>query len=226
MRLLRLPGTYRAQEDTWFLADVLRRSGLAQGRRVLDVCTGSGALAVAAAHAGARRVTAVDLSRRATATARLNSLVHGAGVRVLRGDLFEPVAGECFDLVLANPPYVVAAGDVLPRYRSARSWDAGTDGRALLDRICAGVPGVLAEGGDVLITQSALSDDTRTVEQLSAAGLDTEVVARATIPFGPVMRSRAALLEQRGLIAPGQRTEELVVVRARVPEASTLRWAC
>ncbi|HEY2191112.1 MAG TPA: hypothetical protein VGH76_02260, partial [Actinomycetospora sp.] len=60
------------------------------------------------------------------------------------------------------------------------------------------------------------------LRQLRAAGLDAEVAARCTHPFGRVFTARAAMLEQRGLIAPGQRSEELVVVRARRPMVSDL----
>ncbi|HEY4418895.1 MAG TPA: methyltransferase, partial [Pseudonocardia sp.] len=84
-----------------------------------------------------------------------------------------------------------------------------------LDRICAGVPDVLAPDGHVLIVHSAVCDVDMTVEALQQAGLSPEVLARASLPFGPVMRSRAALLESRGLIHPGQRFEELVVLGAR-----------
>jgi release factor glutamine methyltransferase len=58
-------------------------------------------------------------------------------------------------------------------------------------------------------------DADATGEALERAGLSPEVLATAVVPFGPVMRSRAALLESRGLIHPGQRFEELVVVGAR-----------
>jgi release factor glutamine methyltransferase len=47
---------------------------------------------------------------------------------------------------------------------------------------------------------------------MEVVGLHARVIARAELPFGPVMRARAALLEGRGMIAPGQRTEEIVVV--------------
>jgi release factor glutamine methyltransferase len=52
---------------------------------------------------------------------------------------------------------------------------------------------------------------------LRAAGFSSEVVARAVQPFGPVMRPRARWFEERGLIAPGQREEELVVIRGVRP---------
>lgn len=215
MILLRLPGTYPAQGDTHLLARTLRRRGLAEGARVLDLCTGTGALALAAAGAGAREVVAVDLSRRVAWNARLNAALARAKVEVRTGDLFGPVAGEKFDLVTVNPPYVPAAGDVLPRHTIARSWDAGIDGRALLDRISAGVGDVLVPGGVLLLTQSVLADAEETLEQLRAADLDAEVVDRVDEPFGPVMRRRAAMLRRRGLLSPGQRSEELVVIEAR-----------
>ena len=191
------------------------------GRRVLDVCTGTGALAVAAARAGAASVTAVDLSARAAVTAWLNRLLWGYPVKVRRGDLFAPVGGERFDVVLANPPYVPAGVSRLPRHRISRSWDAGPGGRALLDRICAGVPSVLADGGTVVLAQSVIADECRTLEQLELAGMSAHVVARLVHPFGPVLWRRAALMEAAGHISPGQRQEELVVIEAcalaRVP---------
>lgn len=182
---------------------------------MLDVFTGTGALAIAAAAAGAAEVTAVDLSVRAVLTARINSARHHAHVRVLRGDLFAPVAGRCFDLVTANPPYVPAEGAGLPRHRAARSWDAGPDGRTLLDRVAAEVGAVLAPGGTLLVTHSEVSGVQATLDSLADAGLEPAVVARRTLPFGPVMRGRADLLVARGLVAPGQDSEEVVVIAAR-----------
>ncbi|MGH3568359.1 MAG: HemK2/MTQ2 family protein methyltransferase [Pseudonocardia sp.] len=212
LMLLCPPGVYRAEGDTALLADVMDRGGFALGRRVLDVGTGSGALAVAAARAGAATVTAVDLSWRSVAATWFNGRLHGAMVSVRRGDLFAAVAGRRFDLVIANPPYVPAETAVLPRHRKARSWDAGPDGRAVLDRICAGLTDVLAPGGDVLLVHSAVCNADVTLGALGRAGLTSQVLARVSVPFGPVMRARAAMLESRGLIAPGQRVEELVVV--------------
>lgn len=214
--LLRAPGVYRAAGDTEILAEEMRRGGFALDRQVLDIGTGSGALALAAVRAGAASVTAVDLSLRSAITAWLNARVHGAAVSVRCGDLFAPVAGHRFDLVVANPPYVPAATAVLPRHRKARCWDAGRDGRALLDRICAGVTDVLAPDGDVLLVHSTLCDTDLTLDAFTRAGLRARVLTRTTVPFGPVMRARAPMLESCGLIRTGQRFEELVVVGARV----------
>ncbi len=76
---------------------------------------------------------------------------------------------------------------------------------------------MLAPGGTLLIVHSDLSDGQETVQQLAGDGLAVTVAAKATVPFGPVMRARADLLQARGLIAPGERTEELVVLRAIKP---------
>lgn len=211
------PTVYRPQGDTWLLADAFTDEHFTADTRVLDLCTGSGALAVAAAQYGAGHVTAVDISRRAVLATWLNSRCRGLGVRVLHGDLLEPVAGEQFDVIVSNPPYVPAPDDRLPASGPERCWDAGTDGRALLDRICAEAPAHLAPGGVLLLVFSAVCGDALTVATLEAAGLDAAVIGRSMEPFGPVMTARAPYLEARGLITPGQCYEELVVVRAQAP---------
>ncbi|AXK87832.1 MULTISPECIES: HemK2/MTQ2 family protein methyltransferase [Nocardia] len=213
MRLLRAPGVYRPQTDTRLLAEAATAATLPQRPRVLDSCTGTGALAIAAAEAGAESVTAVDLSRRAVATAWLNSRLRGLPIELLRGD-FAAVLGErTFDVVLANPPYVPCA-DPHPARGADRAWDAGHDGRAVLDRLCDHLPRLLAPRGVALIVHSELCGEETSLRRLRDNGLKASTVARHIIPFGPVLRERAAWLESVGLIAPGQRHEELVVIRA------------
>ncbi|MGG7099974.1 HemK2/MTQ2 family protein methyltransferase [Rhodococcus sp. 24CO] len=212
--LLRLPGVYPPQEDTWLLADTLAAERLGRDSRVLDLCTGTGALSLRAAEIGAGHVTAVDISRRAVVTTQLNAILNRHSIRVIRGDLTTPVQDQRFDVVISNPPYVPAHDDVLPTRGVERAWDAGVDGRVLLDRICTHAPRVLTESGVLLIAQSVLSGIEKTQAMLEEQGLFVEVAARAEIPFGRVLSARAALFEARGLIAPGQRTEEIVVLRA------------
>ncbi|KRE40831.1 HemK2/MTQ2 family protein methyltransferase [Knoellia sp. Soil729] len=213
--LIRLPGCYPVQADTWLLADTLRELDLASGADVLDLCTGTGALAVAAGLEGAASVTAVDISLRSAANAWLNSRRHGVTARVLRGDLFEALLpGQQFDVVLSNPPYVPGHSDRLPRHTVSRCWDAGVDGRRLLDRICAGAADRLRPGGSLLLVQSAVADHARSVRRLRRQGLDVAVVRRERVPFGPVMRARAELIRARGLGLGEQDVEELVVIRA------------
>lgn len=115
-----------------------------------------------------------------------------------------------FDLVLANPPYVPWPGGG----RRCPRWDAGPDGRAVLDPLCVAVPELLAPHGFLLLVQSRLCGVDRTEDRLRGSGLKTSVVARRVLPFGSVLRGRTAYLERAGLIEPGQREEELVVIRA------------
>ncbi|MFH8386698.1 HemK2/MTQ2 family protein methyltransferase [Kitasatospora sp. NPDC018058] len=213
MLLIRPPGVYSPQGDTELLTACVRREALDDSSRVLDLCTGTGAVALTAARSGAL-VTAVDLSARAVAAAWCNARLHRGRVRLCRGDLLDPVPDERFDLVTANPPYVpIGPGRRGPGRGAALAWDAGPDGRLVLDRICRTVPRVLAQGGVLLVVQSDLADVPATLALLRAAGLCTSVVARRRQPFGPVMTARAGLFEQLGVIGPGEREEELVVVR-------------
>jgi release factor glutamine methyltransferase len=209
MKLLCLPGVYAARSDTEVLLASLAAESVPAGSHVLDVGTGTGALAVAAAVRGAV-VTAVDVSRRALASAFLNGLLRGRRIRLRRGDLFAPVHGHRFDLIISNPPYVPAPP--LPRDAS-RAWDAGPAGRDVLDRLCVQSHLMLRPGGVLLIVQSSVSDVPKTCGLLRDAGLRPEVMVRSPGRFGPVMRERAPWLEEQGLIERGTLSEDLVVVR-------------
>lgn len=215
MSLTRLPGVYRPQDDTWLLAEALDEAGIRPGADVLDVGCGTGALSIAAARLGPRSITAVDVSRRAVWAARVNTARNGVRADIRHGDAFALVAGRTFDLILANPPYVPGRAE-RPRGRD-RAWDAGLDGRVQLDRLCVNAPLLLAPGGTLLVVHSGLCDEEKTLRQLRGGGLKATVVARADIPFGPVMRERRDELVELGLVTPDQTTEELVVIRGDQP---------
>jgi release factor glutamine methyltransferase len=217
VRLVAPPGVFHPRSDTWLLAGAAAREAAMRDGDVLDLCAGSGAIAVVAARSGARRVTAVDASRRAVVTARLNGLLNGARIRARRGDLFAPLDDERYDLVVANPPYVPAASDRPPRRGPQRAWDAGRDGRAVIDRICAEAPARLRPGGVLLLVHSSICGEEATVDRLEAVGLDARVSVRRRGPLGPILSARARDLERRGLLAPGARHEELLVIRATSP---------
>ncbi|MGK3207122.1 methyltransferase [Amycolatopsis sp. MEPSY49] len=210
-RLLRLPGVYRPQEDTALLAAAIDDLAIPPGARALDLCTGTGAQALTLARRGAETVLALDLSRRALASVRLNALTRGLRIRPRRGDLTTALGEGPFDVVVANPPYVPSPAATV---RATRGWDAGPDGRAVLDPLCAQARTLLRPGGALLIVHSTLSDVDKSLRMLTARGLRAEVDRTARIPFGPVLSGRTEFLEAAGLIEPGQRMEELVVLRA------------
>jgi release factor glutamine methyltransferase len=204
-----LPGVYAVRPDTEILLASLATEHVSAGSRVLDVGTGTGALAVAAAARGGV-VTAVDVSRRALASAFLNGLLRGRRIRLRHGDLFAPVRGRRFDLIVSNPPYVPEPPGARDR---SRAWDAGPAGREVLDRLCRQSRHMLRPGGVLLIVQSSVADVPKTCGLLRGSGLRAEVVVRSPGPFGPVMRERALWLEEHSLIEAGVREEDLVVVR-------------
>lgn len=210
MRLIVLPGVFAPPSDAHLLADVLRAH--AHGNDVLDVCAGSGILAVTAALAGARSVTAVDVSRRALVTTRINGLLNGVRVQTHRGDLLDGLACCRYDVVVANPPYLPATDDAPPR-GIRRATEAGPDGRRFLDRLIAQAPAHLRPGGVLLLVQSSINGLEATLRRIADAGLRGEVVRSEAGPLGPIVTQRAGLLERRGLIEPGQREEDILVIR-------------
>ncbi|QIQ06350.1 HemK2/MTQ2 family protein methyltransferase [Streptomyces liangshanensis] len=212
-KFLRLPGVYAVQSDSRLLAETLWREGVGPHMSVLDVCTGTGALGVYAARLGAR-VTAVDISRRAVLATRLNAALSRQRVTVRRGDLMGSLPDRSFDLVVSNPPYVPAPATRPPRRGPARAWDAGHNGRILVDRICESAPHVLRPRGVLLMVHSGLCGSEETLDRLGRAGMKAAVVDRAHVPFGPVLQGRLDWLRKRGLLDAHQDREELVIIRA------------
>ncbi|MFK0259359.1 HemK2/MTQ2 family protein methyltransferase [Streptomyces sp. NPDC090445] len=212
--LIALPGAYRPQADTRLLAEALALEESGPGTDVLEIGTGTGVLALQAAGRGAR-VTAVDVSWPAVITARLNAIRRRLPLRVLHGDFAGRTAGHRFDLIVTNPPYVPAPAGQVPARGSERAWDAGPDGRAVIDRVCVRAPALLRPGGVLLMVHSGMCGTDETLQRLARTGLAAEVTRRASVPWGPVLCSRRAWLERRGLAAEAEETEELVVIRAR-----------
>src|SRR5829696_7209234 len=213
MRIVVFPGVLRPPSDAALLGGVMARDGSGlRGREVLDLCSGTGILGLTAARLGAR-ATAVDLSRRAVLNARLNARLNGLELTVLRGDLFEPVEGRRFDLIVSNPPYIPAPPDAETR-GAARAWDAGPDGRAFLDRICDRAADHLRSGGRILLVHSSLATPEESERRLAAAGLTTRIAAEHDGDLGPVARERLDYLRSIG-VADDSRHEQMVVVEGR-----------
>jgi release factor glutamine methyltransferase len=146
--------------DTETVIEVARstRADRAAPCRVLDLCTGSGAIAVALAkELPGARVIATDVSEAAVALARRNAERNGfAGrVEVRAGDLWDAVRGERFDIIASNPPYIASA--VIPtlgaevRREPMVALDGGADGLAFYDRICGGAREHLEPGGALVV---------------------------------------------------------------------------
>ena len=168
--------------------------------RVLDLGTGSGAIALAIAHECPRaRVLATDASVAALAVARANAQRLGlANVEFLQADWYDGVPatwhGAPFDVVASNPPYVVAGdphlaeGDL--RFEPAAALSPGGDGLRALRRIVAGAPGHLVPGGTLVVEHGY--DQSDAVRALFvAAGFTGIIAARDLAGIPRVVAGRA-----------------------------------
>lgn len=149
------------------LARYVQSMPLLPGMRVLDLGTGAGIAALFAARRGAQ-VVATDVSPEAIRCAHINALLHGLEARIdlRQGDLFEPVRGECFDLVLCNPPYFPG--------RPRDAWEHAWRSDDLLERFAAGLHEVLLPAGRALLMLS--SDMMAAADRLARSGLTWRVV--------------------------------------------------
>lgn len=141
------------------------------GSQVLDLGTGTGVLAIAAASSAAR-VVAVDSNPVAVECARINAEKNSVAHRVepRLGDLFEPVAGERFDLVLCNPPYFAGR----PSTELETAFRAGDFAR----RFARGLGDQLADKGRALVILSSIGDEGGFLAAFAEAGLMVETVRR------------------------------------------------
>lgn len=184
--------------------------------RVLDMCTGSGVVAVSAGQSGAS-VVAIDISRRAVLTTRLNAVLNGVRVDARRGDLFVPVAGERFDLIASNPPYLPGDEAETPVRGLARAWAGGHNGRTVIDRLIAAAPAHLRPGGALLIIHSSVCDFELTEQRMRAAGLCPEMIVCHRGPLGPLLNARACALQARGLLPIGVDEEDIAILKGQQP---------
>ena len=145
--------------------------------RVLDVGTGSGAVALAiAVERPKAHLVATDISQSALDIARENADAHGVGDRFCwaLGGLFEPVAGQRFDLVVSNPPYVAESqrSELPPElaHEPEEALFSGRDGTEMLSQLVAQVREVLAPGGGVAV-ELAPDQAARVADWLRDAGL-------------------------------------------------------
>jgi release factor glutamine methyltransferase len=157
-----------------FLAGVLSPQLAPPDATVLDMGAGSGICAIFAAQ-WARRVVAVDLNPAAVRCATINVLLHRLEerVEVREGDLFAPVRGERFDLILFNPPFL--PGQPQSEFeRSLRS-------TGVIERFAAGLRDHLTENGVALVLLSSLANQAEQLQRFRAHGFVADVVARRNL---------------------------------------------
>lgn len=211
----------------------LIRASVPRGRvdRALDLGCGAGAVALALSRFS-RHVVATDVSPRALALARLNAQMNGReNIELREGDLFEPVKGETFDLVVSQPPFL-AKPDAVP---GASALYGGARGDELPLRLLSGLPAHLANDGKAVlfIEWALLGDDPIEARVRGALGDDVDLLVLRSPDVGvdrhaasyaaakhatlgaEFDREALALLEHFETLGVRALAETFLVVRAR-----------
>ena len=153
---------------------MLRLLPAAEGGDALDLCGGSGIGALHLARKGMRAATA-DITHRSAYFAEFNAKLNAIQIEILRGDLYEPVAGRRFDMICAHPPWVPSTDDAMV-FR-----DGGETGEEIVQRVFAGIPQHLRQGGTAIVVSLGRDGRDARYEQrvrhwLGEAGNDCDVV--------------------------------------------------
>jgi release factor glutamine methyltransferase len=164
-------------ETEHLVEKVIELAARFQQPRIVDVGTGSGAIAVALAHKLPHaQITATDICSRALVVARKNAKLNEVDLRFLEGDLLAPVASEKFEIVVSNPPYVPETDRAtlsveVREYEPALALFAGDDGLDVYRRLIPAAFDALAPGGFVAL-EIGYGLSTAMRELLSRAGFE------------------------------------------------------
>ncbi len=206
---------YEPAQDTALLIGAVKA---APGQRVLEIGTGSGAVARHLARAGAR-VTATDVNPEALAFAKTAASREGLAIDFLLGDLFAPVRGT-FDLVVFNPPYLPTGPEDRLEGPLNLALDGGPDGLAAARRFLGGLPAVLSLAGRAFVVVSTLSP-WPAFEEALPPGWSARVVATDRFDFEEIR-----VVEVRNAPAAATRTGESRVPRGhRRALRRAAKWA-
>lgn len=173
MEICLTDGVYPAKLDSLLLAKELVEA-VKEDDKVLDIGTGSGILAVLAAAQGAV-VTATDVDRESIECARYNALLKGVSLDLRLGDLFEPIGEDSFDIIVCNPPSLPSPPNEQYDEYTARSIDAGWDGRKYIDPLIKQSIKYLRNNGRLLMVHSNFADVGKTKEKLESLGFEVDV---------------------------------------------------
>ncbi len=183
------PDPWRPSEYTAFLLHTLETDArqLVHGT-VLEIGVGSGVVLATLGALGAERLVGTDIDRDAVAQAATLLGEVGQEAELLVGDLWTPVAGRRFDLIVANPPQFAT---VAPSYPGRPpTWSqGGPDGRSVMDPLLRGLRRHLVPGGHAILVQNAFLGMAATAQLLAEQGLAMRRVASALMPLAPEKRA-------------------------------------
>jgi release factor glutamine methyltransferase len=215
---------YQPEEDSRLIIRCLPKD--IQGKHVLEIGCGSGVVSVEAARRGAK-VVAVDIDPAAVRTTREAALDARVTVVACEGDLFEPVAGERFDLILCNPPY-------LPDDPSDPdlALDGGREGSEFIARFLEGASEHLAEEGSIILLYSSKTGEEEVLSNVEENGFTCRPLARQGVGFfeelvvvelqaAPDQKDEGFLAKgKRGIVSTMMRDDVKVLVKEHNPDAA------
>ena len=171
-------GVYEPREDSYLAAEYLWNMDI-EGKKVLEIGTGSGFLSVISARKGAE-VDAVDINPEALNDAERNAEDNNVEIKLFRSDLFEKVE-EKYDMIIFNAPYLPGKSE--DQNMEEKAWEGGEGGREVLDRFIKGVGEYMKEDGKLLIVQSSITGEEETIRTLEEHGLRGEIRGRKKVPW-------------------------------------------
>lgn len=192
------PSVMEPKYESFFFVENIKVNN---NQRILDLGTGTGFLAILLAPS-AKEVVATDVNPKAASCARTNVFLNNMNdkITVLEGDLFEPVKGNKFDLIVTNPPQMPT-----PECKK-RNWDSqsladdgGPDGRIIVDHILRDVNDYLEYGGRFFMIHMGTIELKKTIDMLEEAGLKTRIEAEIKCPLGKLTFERKEYIEKMGL---------------------------
>ncbi len=173
------PDVYIPSDDSFLFADNLI---IKSEDKVLEIGSGTGIISLTASKI-AKEVTCIDINPKAVDCTKKNIEKNNIkNIKVLEGNLFEPVKSNKFDLILFNTPYLptdeLDSDDIL-----SKAWDGGVDGRETIDFFLNDVKKFLNKDGIVQLVQSSLSNNKKTCQKLQKLGFNVEITANEHIFF-------------------------------------------
>ncbi len=169
---------YEPREDSYLLQEYMPRD--LRGKKVLEMGTGSGILAITAAKNGGV-VTAVDINPEALKVAKNNAERQNVKIKFVLSDLFENIT-EKYDLIIFNPPYLPE--DEQDRKAGAsRIYSGGKTGRSTIERFVQSAGKFLKENGKIIMVISSLTGEKETIELFRRASFEPRILAREKVPW-------------------------------------------
>ena len=178
---------YKPREDSFLAGRHLEEKDLA-GKKVLDMGTGTGFLAVICSKKGAE-VDAVDINHKALKIAKENADINEVEINYFESDLFENV-DHVYDLIIFNAPYL--PGERENSDIEEKSWVGGEKGREVLDRFLEKSGEHLSENGSILIVQSSLTGLSETKKKLECQGFNITALKEKKVPWEKLLLIEAS----------------------------------